>query len=161
MSDHRAGYSDPRKVEAGFTRTLVSEGERRRLDGRCSTNIIPLRRASYSSYQPISAMKTTEEICQETFLAVERNLGSFQGKSSFQTWLLRIAANKAMDFRGKSRAGKRGGSFVHFSLDGTDEHEQIDLPSRGPGPDALLANAETCRLVRQSSINWMTTAVNH
>jgi RNA polymerase sigma-70 factor (ECF subfamily) len=24
------------------------------------------------------------------------------------------------------------------------------LPSRGPGPDALLANAETCRLVRQS-----------
>src|SRR5262249_41800652 len=92
----------------------------------------------------------TEEICQETFLAVVRNLGSFQGKSSFQTWLLRIAANKAMDFRGKSRAGKRGGSFVHFSLDGADEHEQIDLPSPGPRPDSLLANAETCRLVRQS-----------
>src|SRR6266403_1377727 len=80
----------------------------------------------------------TEEICQETFLAVVRNLGSFQGKSSFQTWLLRIAANKAMDFRGKSRAEKRGGSFVHFSLDGADEREQIELPSRGPGPDALL-----------------------
>ncbi|HEX9280920.1 MAG TPA: sigma factor, partial [Candidatus Udaeobacter sp.] len=37
----------------------------------------------------------TEEICQETFLSVVRNLSSFQGRSSFQTWLLRIAANKA------------------------------------------------------------------
>src|SRR6476646_10501063 len=85
----------------------------------------------------------TEEICQETFLSVVRNLGSFQGKSSFQTWLLRIATNKAMDFRGKTRAAKRGGSFVHFSRDGADEREQIELPSRGAGPDALLANAET------------------
>src|SRR4029077_5526559 len=31
----------------------------------------------------------TEEICQETFLSVVRNLSSFQGRSSFQTWLLR------------------------------------------------------------------------
>src|SRR6476661_8613395 len=48
----------------------------------------------------------TEEICQETFLSVVRNLASFQSKSSFQTWLLRVAANKALDFRGKSRAEK-------------------------------------------------------
>src|SRR5882672_11742005 len=117
--------------------------------------------ALFDKYYPVAARfvfqlsadfchEDTEEICQETFLAVVRNLGSFQGKSSFQTWLLRIAANKAMDFRGKSRAEKRGGSFVHFSLDGADEREPIDPPSGGPGPDALLANAETSRLVRQS-----------
>ena len=55
----------------------------------------------------------TEEICQETFLSVVRNLSSFQGRSSFQTWLLRIAANKAMDYREKTRAAKRGGNAVH------------------------------------------------
>jgi DNA-directed RNA polymerase specialized sigma24 family protein len=49
-----------------------------------------------------------EEIAQETFLAVVRNLGSFRAKSAFQTWLLRVAANKAMDFREKTRAAKRG-----------------------------------------------------
>src|SRR3954452_4948253 len=58
----------------------------------------------------------TEEICQETFLAVVRNLGAFAGKSAFQTWLLRIAANKAMDFRDKALAAKRGGTTAHVSL---------------------------------------------
>src|SRR5205807_9008240 len=91
-----------------------------------------------------------EEICQETFLAVVRNLASFQGKSSFQTWLLRVAANKALDFRGKSRAEKRGGSMVHFSLDGAHEQDKIDPRSQCPGPDTVLINAETSRLIRQS-----------
>ena len=94
----------------------------------------------------------TEEICQETFLSVVRNLSSFQGRSSFQTWLLRIAANKAMDYREKTRAAKRGGNAVHISMDArqTDDEPPIDPPSANPGPDALLQIAETSRLVRES-----------
>src|SRR5437762_13388469 len=148
MSELQSAVSDSRKADAD-------------LIARCRGGEADAWNALFDKYYPVAARfvfqlsadfnhEDTEEICQETFLAVVRNLGSFQRKSSFQTWLLRIAANKAMDFRGKSRAEKRGGSFVHFSLDGAEEGEQIDLPSRGPGPDALLANAETCRLVRQS-----------
>ena len=94
----------------------------------------------------------TEEICQETFLSVVRNLSSFQGRSSFQTWLLRIAANKAMDYREKTRAAKRGGNAVHISIDAgrTDDEPPIDPPSGNPGPDTLLEIAETSRLVRES-----------
>ena len=94
----------------------------------------------------------TEEICQETFLALVRNLGSFQAKSSFQTWLLRIAANKAMDFRAKAQTAKRGGNVAHLSLHGSNHNEEppIDPPSSALGPDALLQNAETFGLVRQS-----------
>ena len=94
----------------------------------------------------------TEEICQETFLSVVRSLGSFQGKSSFQTWLLRVAANKAMDYRQKTQAMKRGGNAAHVSLDGARDSDEppIDPPSSRPGPDALAASAETCQLVRQS-----------
>jgi RNA polymerase sigma-70 factor (ECF subfamily) len=94
----------------------------------------------------------TEEICQETFLSVVRNLSSFQGRSSFQTWLLRIAANKAMDYREKTRAAKRGGNAVHMSIDAgrTDNEPPVDPPSGNPGPDALLQIAETSRLVRES-----------
>ena len=117
----------------------------------------------FDKYYPVAARfvfqlsgdfshEDTEEICQETFLAVVRNLGSFQGRSSFQTWLLRIAANKAMDFREKTHAAKRGGSAVHMSIDdvGKDGERPTDPPSRNPGPDTLLQNAETYRLVRQS-----------
>src|SRR5580765_5857479 len=80
----------------------------------------------------------TEEICQETFLSVVRNLSSFQGRSSFQTWLLRIAANKAMDFRQKAHAAKRGGHSVHLSLDAQrdDAGPALDPPTVQPGPDA-------------------------
>jgi RNA polymerase sigma-70 factor, ECF subfamily len=94
----------------------------------------------------------TEEICQETFLSVVRNLGSFQGKSSFQTWLLRIASNKAMDFRGKTQAAKRGGNVTHFSLQsgGNSNEPPIDPPSPRLSPDSMLINAETCHLIRQS-----------
>ena len=93
----------------------------------------------------------TEEICQETFLAVVRNISSFEGKSSFQTWLLRIASNKAMDFREKTRAAKRGGGAIHISLDGSADGTASapDPPSRQPSPDVLLQTAETCRIVRQ------------
>jgi RNA polymerase sigma-70 factor, ECF subfamily len=94
----------------------------------------------------------TEEICQETFLSVVRNLPSFQGRSSFQTWLLRIAANKAMDYRAKTRAAKRGGNAVHISIDerGIDGEPPIDPAAGNPGPDVLLQIAETSRLVRES-----------
>jgi RNA polymerase sigma-70 factor (ECF subfamily) len=65
--------------------------------------------------------------------------------------LLRVAANKALDFRGKSRAEKRGGSVIQFSLDGARESgESLDPPSGCPGPDTVLVNAETSRLIRQS-----------
>ena len=94
----------------------------------------------------------TEEICQETFLSVVRNLSSFQARSSFQTWLLRIAANKAMDYREKARAAKRGGSAVHISIDErrSDDEPPIDPPSANSGPDGLLQIAETSHLVRES-----------
>src|SRR5947199_251791 len=92
----------------------------------------------------------TEEICQETFLSVVRNLSLFQGRSSFQTWLLRIAANKAMDYREKTRAAKRGGNAVQISIDErrSDDEPPIDPASGNPGPDALLHTAEMYQLVR-------------
>jgi RNA polymerase sigma factor (sigma-70 family) len=36
-----------------------------------------------------------EEACQDTLLAVTRGIGQFQGRSSFRTWLHRLAANRA------------------------------------------------------------------
>src|SRR5215468_7676957 len=57
-----------------------------------------------------------EEICQEVFLAVIRHLSSFHGQSQFQTWLFRIATNKAKDFRERQHAAKRGGGQTTLSL---------------------------------------------
>src|SRR5882757_11325778 len=57
-----------------------------------------------------------DEICQEVFLSVIKNLKSFQGNSQLQTWVFRIAANKARDYRQRRQAAKRGGDQTTVSL---------------------------------------------
>lgn len=91
-----------------------------------------------------------EEICQEVFLSVIKNLQSFQGGSQFQTWLFRIAANKARDYRERLHAAKRGGGQAPVSLDAEDPETglTLDPPSHAPAPDASLLNVENAELVR-------------
>src|SRR5271163_3867393 len=69
---------------------------------------------------PDFTREDAEEICQEVFLSVIKNLDSFQGESRFQTWLFRIAANKARDFHEKRTAAKRGGGQPAVSLQAED-----------------------------------------
>jgi RNA polymerase sigma-70 factor, ECF subfamily len=91
-----------------------------------------------------------EEICQDAFLAVIRNLSSFHAQSQFQTWLFRIAANKARDFRERQHAAKRGGGQLPLSLQAEDPETglTLDPPSAAPAPDAALLGAEQMAQVR-------------
>jgi RNA polymerase sigma-70 factor (ECF subfamily) len=93
-----------------------------------------------------------EEICQEAFLAVIRNLPSFHGESQFQTWLFRIAANKARDFRERRNAAKRGSGHAPLSLQAEDPESglTLDPPAELPGPDEVLMTVEKMALVRQT-----------
>jgi RNA polymerase sigma-70 factor (ECF subfamily) len=62
------------------------------------------------------------EIAQEAFVKAFANLKQFESRSSFSTWLHRITANLAIDFR--RREGR------HLVLRGEDaEHELEKIPS--------------------------------
>jgi len=93
-----------------------------------------------------------EEICQETFLSVIKSLGAFHGESQFQTWLFRIAANKARDYRQRQQAAKRGGGRAPVSLQAEDPENglTLDPASPAPTPDVTLMSAEQVGLVRQA-----------
>jgi RNA polymerase sigma-70 factor (ECF subfamily) len=93
-----------------------------------------------------------EEICQETFLAVIHHLDSFHGESQFQTWLFRIAANKARDHREKRLAAKRGGGATPLSLNAEDADTglTLDPPCPAPTPDAALQTGEQFALMRRA-----------
>jgi RNA polymerase sigma-70 factor (ECF subfamily) len=98
---------------------------------------------------PEFTREDVEEVCQETFLTVIKRLNSFRGQSQFQTWLFRIAANKAHDYRERQRAAKRGGGRPPVSLDAEDPESglTLDPPSDQPAPDTSLINAEQIALV--------------
>jgi RNA polymerase sigma-70 factor (ECF subfamily) len=92
-----------------------------------------------------------EEICQETFLTVIKSLATFQRNCQFQTWLFRIAANKAHDYVQKQRAAKRGGGQKTLSLHAEDPNGfTLDPPSTGPGPDRALVQMEDAGLITRA-----------
>jgi len=90
-----------------------------------------------------------EEICQETFLSVIKNLHAFHGASQLQTWIFRIASNKARDFREKQRAAKRGGGQTPLSLQSENSETglTLELPGSDDAPDAALMRTEQAQEV--------------
>ena len=48
------------------------------------------------AYRMTGNREDAEEVLQEAFLSVYKSLGRFKGKSSFSTWLYRIAVNAAL-----------------------------------------------------------------
>ena len=60
------------------------------------------------------------ELGQETFIRAFQNLSSFEGRSSFSTWLYRIAVNKTINFLKQRR------NRVHMSLNDLDFNAEHD-----------------------------------
>lgn len=65
------------------------------------------------AYRMVGNREDAEDVLQDTFLNVIRSIGSFKKRSSFSTWLYRIAANAALTrLRKKSRKEKSEGEFL-------------------------------------------------
>jgi len=76
--------------------------------------------------------EVTRDLTQETFLKAFKGLKKFRGKSSFKTWLSRIAVNQYKDYlRGlKRRHGK-----AHVSLNASENEGGIELPAKDSTSD--------------------------
>lgn len=97
-------------------------------------------------------LQDAEEISQEAFLSVVRNLRSFRGSCQFQTWLFRIAANKAKDYRQRLLAAKRGGGQEPLSIHQEDSQTgcTLELVSNTPHPGSALLEAERFALMGEA-----------
>src|SRR4026209_2056420 len=76
---------------------------------------------------PDFTREDVDEVCQEVFLTIIKSLHTFQGNSQFQTWLFRIAANKARDYRQRQQAAKRGGGKATLSLNHDDSEDGFSI----------------------------------
>lgn len=78
-----------------------------------------------------------EDVLQDTFLRAYRGLKSFQGNSTFSTWIYRITANSAL-----MRLRKK--QLPTVSIEDADEREApINIADWAPGPVEQLLNRET------------------
>ncbi len=72
-----------------------------------------------------------EDLTQEVFLRVFRNLHRFRGQSSFYTWLYRITINVFFDHNKKrKRADARLTRLQHALIDVSDQRPETDDPFR-------------------------------
>ena len=74
-----------------------------------------------------------DDLFQETFLHVFRSLRSFGRRSSFYTWIYRIAVNQCLNFlKKKNRETPSGQPFQALAFEGVSR----------PGPPESVASAE-------------------
>ena len=92
------------------------------------------------------------ELTQEVFLSAIQNLPRFRGDCSLQSWLIRIAINRARDYVEKRSAQKRGGGVAAISIHGeTEESSQaLQIPSSDPDPATQLIRTEEEQVVLQA-----------
>ena len=99
------------------------------------------------AYRMTGNRQDAEDVVQETFLRVYRNLDRYDENLKFSTWIYRIASNLCIDRLRKRR--------IVYSLDAAGaEREDLDgysaLPADERTPEHEVVLTETQRAVRQA-----------
>ncbi len=84
-----------------------------------------------------------EDLVQETFLRAYRQIGRFDGRASFGTWLYRIAANCSLDFI-RSRQRRRE---QQTPVDEQGQELETAVAAGDPTPDRLAFSGELKQLL--------------
>jgi RNA polymerase sigma-70 factor, ECF subfamily len=86
------------------------------------------------AYRMTGNEEDAEDVVQETFLKAYRQINTFDARSSFATWLYRIASNCALDLIRKRKTRERNRDR------GPDPDRDVlgSLPAPTPGPDREL-----------------------
>jgi RNA polymerase sigma-70 factor (ECF subfamily) len=79
-----------------------------------------------------------EDMVQETFLRAWKQIGKFDGRASFPTWLHRICANCSLDLI--RRRKRRQSLYQPEDTEGGDPFAQ--LPAASPSPERLAQSSQ-------------------
>jgi RNA polymerase sigma-70 factor, ECF subfamily len=97
------------------------------------------------AYRMTGSPSDAEDLCQEIFLQIMRKIGSFEGRSSFSTWLYRVSMNRSRDYL---RRKKRSPELLSQEGDPPEQHEPNAATSGGLESVAIASEAQ--RLVQEA-----------
>jgi RNA polymerase sigma-70 factor (ECF subfamily) len=110
---------------------------------------IVMRRYNQRLYRIIRSIlgtdSDTEDVLQEAYLKAYSHLEQFEGRSSFATWLTKIAVYEAM---ARARRGRRFQPLAEAADD--DEGQCMDLRSNLPDPEQNASRHELRRLIEEA-----------
>lgn len=122
------------------------------LAGEVDLYEILMRRNNQRLYRAVRSILSdeaeVEDVLQEAYLSAYDHLGDFAGRSSFSTWLTRIAINKALDRK------RRSGRLVALeAADTASPHAQpgvLPLATRSRDPEQESVSLELAGLLARA-----------
>src|SRR5260370_21480555 len=92
-----------------------------------------------------------EDVVQQTFQKAFIHLNKFQGKSSFSTWLTRIAINEALMLM------RRGRALREIPVDDSSDHgvaaSALETPDASPDPETSYLRRENSPILSENLTN--------
>jgi RNA polymerase sigma-70 factor (ECF subfamily) len=92
------------------------------------------------AYRMTRNEQDAEDVVQETFLRAYRRLRQFESRSSFGTWIFRIAVNASLDLTRKLGRYEQAEQPMIGKEGDAEPLEQV--PTSEPAPDRLLLSGE-------------------
>src|SRR3989454_10379495 len=89
------------------------------------------------AYRMTGNEQDAEDVVQESFLRAYRQLGRFESRANFGTWLYRIVANCSVDLM-RTRQARQS----HAPVESLDEIDAAPVPAEGPNPERLAQSAQ-------------------
>jgi RNA polymerase sigma-70 factor (ECF subfamily) len=97
-------------------------------------------------YRLVQNRAIAEELAQDVFVRVYRSRERYQPDAKFTTWLFRITANVALNWRRDTRREAN-----HFRLDDASELiPKLELRHPGPGIEEIMMRADRAKEVREA-----------
>lgn len=95
------------------------------------------------AYGMLGNKEDAEEVAQDAFVKVYKNIGQFRGDASFSTWLYRITANLARNrYHWNKRRGSQVNVSAHLEAVGDEAARDIEMPDSSKSPEALIQEEE-------------------
>jgi RNA polymerase sigma-70 factor (ECF subfamily) len=96
------------------------------------------RRLQLHCYRMVGSLEDSEDLVQEAVLRAWRRRRSFEGRSTFQTWLYRIATNVCLDFLERRPVRELPAHYAVAIEPGSAVPEAWELVWLDPYPERLL-----------------------
>ncbi len=90
------------------------------------------------AFRVVGNEEDAEEVVQETFLRAYKRLEKFESRSTFSTWVYRIAVNCAIDLRNK----RQPGPSVQISEEPEPGEHEVQLAATDPTAEQRVFGAQ-------------------
>lgn len=98
------------------------------------------------AYRLLKNQQDAEDALQEAYLKAYRSLKSFEGNSSFKTWLYRITTNVCYDML----RSKKNTTVVSLNTTDEDGEREIDVPDETYSPEVSVQKKAAFEVLKEA-----------